>query len=143
VKDPWREEEVLQDVYTYIWQHADEYRKERGTPWAWFCTLARCRAIDSFRRTRREPLAVELDDGVRPIVRVDASREPVEIWQHSRVRKGLRDLPFDQRRLIDMAFFDGFSHAEIAERTGMPLGTVKTRIRSALTVLREKLPRVA
>ena len=143
VKDPWREEEVLQDVYTYIWQHADEYRKERGTPWAWFCTLARSRAIDSIRRTRREPVAVEFDDSVRPNVRVDASREPVEIWQHSQVRKGVRELPSDQRRLIDMAFFDGFSHAEIAERTGIPLGTVKTKIRSALSVLREKLPRVA
>jgi len=143
VKDHWREEEVLQDVYTYIWQHANEYRRERGTPWAWFCTLARSRAIDSIRRTRREPLAVELDDRVRPVVRVDASREPVEIWQHSHVRKGVRELPSDQQRLIDMAFFDGFSHAEIAKRTGIPLGTVKTKIRSALTVLRKKLPRVA
>jgi DNA-directed RNA polymerase specialized sigma24 family protein len=71
VKDPRREEEVLQDVYTYIWQHTGEYRKERGTPWAWFYTLARSRAIDSIRRTRREPLAVELDDNVRPVVRVD------------------------------------------------------------------------
>jgi len=143
VKDPWREEEVLQDVYIYIWQHADDYRKERGTPWAWFCTLARSRAIDSVRRTRREPFAVELDDWIRPVVWIDASREPVEIWQHSRVRKGVRELPSDQRRLIDMAFFDGYSHAEIAERTGIPLGTVKTKIRSALTRLREKLPRVA
>jgi RNA polymerase sigma-70 factor, ECF subfamily len=143
VKDPWREEEVLQDVYTYIWQHADKYRNERGTPRAWFCTLARSRAIDSIRRTRREPVAVEFDDRVRPIVRVDASREPVEIWQQSQVRKGVRELPSDQRRLIDMAFFDGFSHVEIAERTGIPLGTVKTKIRSALTVLREKLRRVA
>jgi RNA polymerase sigma-70 factor (ECF subfamily) len=108
VKDPRREEEVLQDVYTYIWQHTGEYRKERGTPWAWFYTLARSRAIDSIRRTRREPLAVELDDNVRPVVRVDASREPVEVWQHSRVRKAVRELPSDQRRLIDMAFFDGF-----------------------------------
>ena len=143
VKDPWREEEVLQDVYTYIWQHADEYRKERGTAWAWFYTLARSRAIDSIRRTRREPVAVELDDGVRPVFRGGASREPVEIWQHSQVRTGVRELMPDQRRLIDMAFYDGFSHAEIAERTGIPLGTVKTKIRSALTVLREKLTRAA
>jgi RNA polymerase sigma-70 factor (ECF subfamily) len=143
VKDPWREEEVLQDVYTYIWQHAAEYRKERGTPLAWFCTLARSRAIDCFRRTRREPVAVEFDDGVRPVVQADASREPVEVWQHSLVRTGVQELPPDQRRLIGMAFFDGYSHSEIAERTGMPLGTVKTKIRSALTVLREKLPRAA
>ena len=122
VKDPWREEEVLQDVYTYIWQHAAEYRNERGTPWAWFYTLARSRAIDSIRRSRREPVAVELDDGVRAVVRVGASREPVEIWQHSQVRTGVRELMPDQRRLIDMAFYDGFSHAEIAERTGIPLG---------------------
>jgi RNA polymerase sigma-70 factor (ECF subfamily) len=143
VKDRWREEEVLQDVYVYIWQHADEYRKERGTPCAWFCTLARSRAIDSIRRTRREGFAVELNDSVRTAARADASREAVEIWHHSRVRKGLRELPSDQRRLIGMAFFDGFSHTEIAERTGIPLGTVKTRIRSALTVLRGKLPSIA
>jgi RNA polymerase sigma-70 factor (ECF subfamily) len=143
VKDSWREEEVLQDVYTYIWQHAGEYRKERGKPLAWFYTLARSRAIDSIRRTRRERMAVEWDESIRPVGRVDASREPVEIWQYSHVRKGMRELPSDQRRLIDMAFFDGFSHAEIAERTGLPLGTVKTRIRSALTVLRGKLARAA
>lgn len=143
VKDPWREEEVLQDVYTYIWRNACGYRQERGTPWAWFCTLARSRAIDSVRRTRREPVAVEWDDSIRAVVKVDASREPLEIWQHSQVRMGVRELPPDQRRLIDMAFFDGFSHSEIARQTGIPLGTVKSKIRSALTVLREKLPRAA
>ena len=65
VKDPWREEEELQDVYTYIWQHAAEYRKERGTPMAWFCTLARSRAIDCLRRFRREPAVVDFDDFAR------------------------------------------------------------------------------
>jgi RNA polymerase sigma-70 factor (ECF subfamily) len=143
VKHPWHEEEVLQDVYTYIWLHAKEYKSERGTPLAWLCTLARSRAIDCFRRARRERVVVEFDDCVRPMVTPDSSREPVEVWQHSLVRTGLQELPPDLRRLIGMAFFDGFSHSEISKRTGMPLGTVKTRIRAALIMLREKLPRAA
>jgi RNA polymerase sigma-70 factor (ECF subfamily) len=140
VKDPGQAEEVLQDVYTYIWFHAEKFRDDRGTLLSWLGTLARSRAIDRLRRIRRDRVLTEFDDRVRPIISDDPSREPFEVWRHDVLRTGLRELPVDLRRLIGMAFFDGFSHSEIAERTGMPLGTVKTRIRAALIRLREKLP---
>jgi RNA polymerase sigma-70 factor (ECF subfamily) len=139
VKDRCDQEEVLQDVYTYIWLHAAEYRGERGTPLAWLCVLARSRAPDRVRRTRRQRAAVEFDDQVRPMAPSGPLNEPAEVWQHSLLRTGLRELPAGQRRMIDMAFFDGFSHSEIAKRTGLPLGTVKTKIRAALVRLREKM----
>lgn len=140
VKDPWHEEEVLQDIYMYIWLHASEYRHDRGTPSAWIYMLARSRAIDCLRRIRRDRALVELDDHVRPKIPADSYRDPAEIWRHSLVRTGLQELPPDLRSLVGMAFFTGFSHSEIASRTGMPLGTVKTKIRLALLRLREKMP---
>jgi RNA polymerase sigma-70 factor (ECF subfamily) len=108
--------------------------------------LARSRALDRLRLTRRESKVVEFDDRVRPILPAGCSREPVEMWQGFVLQAGLRELSSDQRRLVRMAFFDGFSHSEIAEKTDMPLGTVKTRIRAALLRLRgvlmkKELPR--
>ena len=92
VKDPWNEEEILQDVYTYIWLHAAEYRSERGTPLAWLCILARSRAIDRLRLTRRHNAAVEFDDQAQPTASADPSREPVEPWQRFMVRTALSEL---------------------------------------------------
>jgi RNA polymerase sigma factor (sigma-70 family) len=98
--------------------------------------LARSRALDRFRRTRWERTSTEFDDQVRPVIPAQSSREPSEVWRHTQLRTALRALPTAERRLLEMAFYDGFSHSEIAQRTGMPLGTVKTRIRAALTRLR-------
>jgi RNA polymerase sigma-70 factor (ECF subfamily) len=131
---------VLQDIYTYIWVHAAEYRDERGTPKARLSMLARSRALDRLRLTRRASVALSFDDQILPRVCVGSSPESAEIWQRSLVETGMRELSTDQRRLIDMAFFDGLSHSEIADRTGAPLGTVKTRIRAALTRMRGKMP---
>jgi RNA polymerase sigma-70 factor, ECF subfamily len=135
VRDPWHGEEVLQDVYTYVWLHAADYRGERGTPAAWLSMLARSRALDRFRSTRREPLAAEFNDDVLSAVTTGS----VEVWRNSRLRMALLELPASQHQLIALAFFDGLSHSEIADRTDMPLGTVKTRIRCALIRLREKI----
>ncbi len=139
VVDAGHAEEVLQDVYTYIWFHGADFRGDRGAPLSWMRMLARSRAIDSYRRARRESVVVEFDDQVRTPCPVESRNDSIEIWWHSQVRSGLHLLPTDQRQLIDMAFFDGFSHSEIAGRTGLPLGTVKTRIRTALGRLREQL----
>ncbi len=140
MNNAWHKEDVLQDVYTYILLHAREYRGDRGTPWAWLCMLARSRALDRFRKLKRERIDTEFDDGVRFHVVSEATREPAEVWQHSLIRSGVRELPEDQRYLIGLACSDGFTHSEIAALTGLPLGTVKSRIRSALISLRGWLP---
>jgi RNA polymerase sigma-70 factor (ECF subfamily) len=140
VKDYGHAEEVLQDVYTYTWLHARDYRGDRATPWSWLCMLARSRALDRFRRLRRDSGASEFDERVHNAPAHHHFPDSAEVWQHSQLRSAVCNLPLDQRCLIRLAFFDGFSHSEIAIRTGLPLGTVKTRIRVALIRLRERMP---
>jgi RNA polymerase sigma-70 factor (ECF subfamily) len=140
VRDPGHAEEVLQDVYTYIWLHARDYRGERGSPWSWISMLARSRALDRFRQLRRESAETEFDEKVRGTTAPGSVPEIGDVWKYSQLQAGVLELPADQRHLIRMAFFYGFTHSEIALRTGVPLGTVKTRIRVALFRLREKLP---
>jgi RNA polymerase sigma-70 factor, ECF subfamily len=139
VRDPGHAEEVLQDVYTYIWLHACDYRGERGTPWSWICMLARSRALDRFRQLRRESAETEFDEKIRPTTARDSVPEIRDVWKYAQLQAGVLELPTDQRNLIRMAFFYGFTHSEIALRTGAPLGTVKTRIRVALFRLHKKL----
>jgi RNA polymerase sigma-70 factor (ECF subfamily) len=148
VTDPWHGEEVLQDVYTYVWRHAAEYRDDRGTPAAWLHMLARSRAIDRRRLSQRDRGAVEFNEQDGSVASTGPLCQSHEVWQHFHVRTRLQELPPCQRRLLQMAFFAGFSHSEIAARTGTPLGTVKTKIRKALLTLREtlaetKLPRAS
>jgi RNA polymerase sigma-70 factor (ECF subfamily) len=139
VKDPWHGQEVLQDVYTYVWRHAAQYRDDRGTPSAWLHMLARSRALDRRRMALRDKEDVEFNEQERHTVPAASSHELTGDWRGFEVQTGLRELPADQRRLLLMAFFDGFSHTEIAARTGAPLGTVKTKIRRALITMRETL----
>lgn len=149
VQDPRDEEEVLQDVYLYVWRNGAEFRNERGNATAWLCMLARSRAIDRFRRTRWDRCTSGLDEHVRPAIPIELAPAQADVWQYTLVRTALRELPACERQLIEMAYFEGFSHSEIAARTARPLGTVKTKIRLALLRLQErlrnpqKLPRAA
>ncbi len=139
VREPWTAEEALQDVYLFVWKRAGEYRPDRGTPLAWLFTVARSRALDSLRRGRKHSMASEYDEQVHPQASEEGAAQPAEIWWNALVRKGVRELPAAQERLIALAFYEGYSHSEIALATGLPLGTVKTRIRVALLRLRESL----
>jgi len=137
-------EEVTLDVYLQVWQRASSYRCERGSPRAWLATIARNRAIDRLRSGGvRRRLERPLDDGTADC---GSSRSPEEERSREetrhRVIDGLSSLPPAERRPIELAFFDGLTHAMIAERLDEPLGTVKTRIRRGMmklrTVLREE-----
>lgn len=139
VRDAWNVDEVLQDVYLYVWLHAAGYRRERGTPLNWLHMLARSRALDSYRRNRTGSRVSSLEEQVRPLPCVEGPPAPEEVWRHAQVRRGVRELPADQSRLIGLAFVEGYTHSEIARSTGLPLGTVKTRIRAALNRLEERL----
>ena len=138
--DPTAAEDVMVDVYAQLWKHAADYDGSRGSPSAWLLTMARTRAIDARRAQRRdkasEPLEAAGDissDGPGPeALSVAAER-------HRFVQGALVDLSAELRQLIDLAYFAGLSHSEIAARLGQPLGTVKTRIRSAMMQLRERL----
>ena len=141
LSDPGVAEEVLLDVYAQAWRQAGTYNAERGTPLAWLTTIARSRALDRLRRTRRERGRAEPLDAVAELPSTGASAEE-DINERERgalVRAALAALPAEQREVIELAYYRGLSHSEIAAARGLPLGTVKTRTRLGLARLRETL----
>jgi RNA polymerase sigma-70 factor (ECF subfamily) len=141
LNDAGAAEEVLLDVYTQVWRQAATYSTERGAPLAWLTTIARSRAIDRLRAVREkqqrtEPLEASLYKSA-------ASEDVEEEWAAREMQKAVRAaldaLPPEQRELIELAYFGGMSHGEIAEAKGQPLGTVKTRIRLGMSKLRDAL----
>lgn len=144
LQNPEEAEDVALDVFWQVWQQADRYDASRGAPPAWIFTVARSRAIDHLRaRHRREDRTISFDD---PAVNLDslddeAAPDQVATFRQARdaVREAMTSLSGVQREAIDLAFFKGLTHVEIAERLGQPLGTIKTRIRQGLIKLRQTL----
>jgi RNA polymerase sigma-70 factor, ECF subfamily len=139
LNDPQRAEDVVQDAFLSVWRKAASYVFGRGTVRTWLSSIVRNRAIDIVRASRERTLADEtpLLSIVDPGPAVDdevAVRFDGEI-----VRSALLELPDDQRQAIDLAFYGGLSHSEIAEETGIPLGTVKSRIRLGIHRMRASL----
>jgi RNA polymerase sigma-70 factor (ECF subfamily) len=134
-------EEVVYEVFWQVWREAGRYDARRGSVGAWLATLARSRAIDAFRAGRGERPGEE--DVTAHAIAADPKEGPeetVELGQRaSLVRAALDSLPPDQRTALELAFFRGLSHSEIAEHLAEPLGTVKTRIRSAMLRLHDRL----
>ena len=137
-------EEVVADVYQYAWEHAGDFDAGRGSVLAWLSMLAWSRASD--RRRRRKPeavLAALHPNPGAPTYRESEGASTVDdveaFVDGHRVRSALARLRADQRQLILMAFFEGASHGDIAARTGLPLGTVKSHIRRGMESLRTQL----
>jgi RNA polymerase sigma-70 factor (ECF subfamily) len=136
-------EDVLQDVFDQAWRQAGRYDTQRGTVAAWLLNLARSRAIDRLRARRARPdtSATTSDDAWAslPARGVDPGEALAAARDAEKVRRALHELPVLQRLAIELAYFEGLTQSEIAERLEQPLGTVKTRIRSGLLKLREAL----
>lgn len=131
--DPAQAEDVMQEVFFQIWQHPRSFVSDRGSLGAWLAVVTRNRAIDVVRR--RKP-----SDSVDDVVLASGTNLASEVERirlMEQVRSVLGNLPVEQQSSVEMAFFEGLTHAEIAERTQEPLGTVKTRIRTALISLRK------
>jgi RNA polymerase sigma-70 factor, ECF subfamily len=135
LRDTSEAEDVVQEVFVQVWRQASRFDPERGTPEAWLCTMARTRALDRLRRrtSRRE------DPGDPS----SAATESPRTEEALAVRKALEGLTADQRRALELAYYEGLTQSEIATRLGEPLGTIKTRIRTAMIRLREVLGPVA
>jgi len=131
LRDSADAEDVVQEVFLQAWRQADRFDPRRGRLEAWLCTIARTRALDRLRRrvSRRE-------DPAEAAPAPTESPRPVEGLA---VRKALLSLSADQRRALELAYFEGLTQTEIAARLDEPLGTIKTRIRTALIRLREAL----
>lgn len=131
LRDAADAEDVVQEVFLQAWRQADRFDAQRGTPEAWLCTIARTRALDRLRRraSRRE------DPPEAAPAHAETPR-PVEALS---VRAALAALSDGQRRALELAYFEGLTQTEIAARLDEPLGTIKTRIRTAMMRLREAL----
>jgi RNA polymerase sigma-70 factor (ECF subfamily) len=131
-------EEVTLDVFMQVWKIAPKYDPGRGSPRAWLARLARCRAID---RLRSHSTRIKLE---RPLVpefhppSAEASPEIAALRSQDRTRilQAMQALPQEQKELVELAYYAGLTHVELAEQLGLPLGTIKTRIRSAMMAMR-------
>jgi len=134
-------EEVTVDVYTQVWRQAHTYDRARGAPGAWLMMIARTRAIDRVRAGAVERGRIESLDAAQLFVSDDDTPEQdAERQERQRyVRRALTALTAEQREAIALAYFYGLSHSDIADKLGLPLGTVKTRVRLGMMKLREAL----
>jgi RNA polymerase sigma-70 factor (ECF subfamily) len=133
-------EDVAQVAYLAAWQGVPRYDEERGSPRVWLLTIVRHRAIDALRRDRsgrRQAEAHTIARGEQRLQDVHGHADITIIEREGarHLRAALEVLPGAQRRVLELAYFDGLSHTEIAERIGIPLGTVKGRLRLGLTKL--------
>ncbi len=134
-------EEVTLDSYYQVWRQAQNYNTERGKPLSWLIVIARNRAIDRLRATRlskREQ--APLEEAASFLTLEGTPEDSASANERQKmVRMALAQLKLEQRQLIEIAFFAGLTHQEIADKFQLPLGTVKTRIRAGMTKLRELL----
>ena len=134
LQDAATAEDVLQDVFLQLWRNPDAFDASRGSLAAWLAVIARHRSIDRLRKRRPETDIEECVITSGPDLRDETERALVV----EKVRGALAEMNPDQRAAMELAFFEGLTHSEIAEKTGEPLGTIKTRIRSGLQQLRAK-----
>jgi RNA polymerase sigma-70 factor, ECF subfamily len=135
LKDAVEAEDVMQEIFIQVWKNPGTFVSGRGSLAGWLVVVARNRSIDMIRR-RRPTEQVELFS-------LPSSTNLAKEAEHNslleKVRGVMGSLPDEQRKSVELAFFEGLTHSEIAEKTGDPLGTVKTRIRLALTTIRKAL----
>jgi RNA polymerase sigma factor (sigma-70 family) len=137
LRDPAHAEDAVQEAFLAVWRSADRFLAERAKPSTWILTLVHRRAVDLVRREERrraEPLDVAPDPEGRATDDEVGLRSRRQIVQHA-----LRQLPDDQREALELAYYGGFTQSELAERLGVPLGTIKSRMFAGLRRLRDLL----
>lgn len=146
VREPADAEEVVADVFGQAWRGARDYDPSRGSAVAWLATITRTRALDLIRARGRRARALERaglassDGFAAPVASLEhPERQAEQTEARLLVARSLAELPEGQRRVIELAYFGGLSHSEIAAELREPLGTVKTRMRAALQKLRAAL----
>lgn len=143
LKQPPLAEEVTQDVFLNIWLKAVSFNAERGQPRSWIMSVTHHRVIDVVR-SRRRTTSMTDPEGYETLERIPSGGASVEsqVQQNldrERIMQALTTLPESQKEVILLAYFEGFSQSEMAERLGLPLGTIKTRVRLAMQKLRAVL----
>jgi RNA polymerase sigma-70 factor (ECF subfamily) len=150
VKKHQEAEDLLQEVFTTIWEKADQFDSERGTPYTWIVSLTRNKAIDRLRskvykEQKKQSTSLDDDDVFMPLY--SEENNPLENTiladRAKRVYEALQELSEKQRSVIRVAYFEGLTQVEISEEYDIPLGTVKTRMRDGMIKLREILSQEA
>ncbi len=136
LRDPRAADEVAQETFVRAWRHADTFDPRRGRVATWLLTITRNLAIDAARRRPLVPVDPEVVEAQLDLLGHDA---PPDLGECDRVRAAVAALPDDQRRALVLAVYAGRTAREIGELDGVPLGTVKTRIRTAMQKLRDEL----
>ncbi|WP_423823119.1 sigma-70 family RNA polymerase sigma factor [Salinisphaera sp. SPP-AMP-43] len=143
LRSPERAQDALQDAYVRIWQKADTYSPERGAPLTWLLSIARYRALDLLRRRQPEVAMPEEPDRVATLLEDEQSLSPLQENENQQslaaVNACLKNLSDEQRDSVLLAYYEGLTHQELAERFDAPLGTVKSWIRRGLLRLRDCL----
>jgi len=141
VRDSGTAEDLVQETFLRVWNRAGGFDGERGAVGPWLLAVARNRAIDHLRaRGGRAENTIELNEIENPALFAAAASDPLHFDLARHVKQALGRLTPQQREAIELAYFEGMSQTEIAERMGQPLGTVKTWMRRALELMREVLP---
>jgi RNA polymerase sigma-70 factor (ECF subfamily) len=145
VRQPADAEEVVSDLFMQVWEKAADYAPERGSVMAWLQTQAWSRAVDRLRKIRRRGSEISLhpEDGESPYTECEGPgvEQIAEAWYAGRgIRQAFQQLTEAQQKILHLAFFEDMSHQEISDRTGIPLGTVKSHARRGLAVLRDAFP---
>ena len=139
VRDAAAAEDITLEVFLQVWRSAGHYMSSRGSVTSWLAMLARSRSIDWLRspqaRFAQQSDPLDEADGFRDFA-PDPEHACVEAARSRAVQKGIVQLAPEQRQVIELAYFSGLSHSEIAGRLGQPLGTVKSRIRAGMSQLR-------
>jgi RNA polymerase sigma-70 factor (ECF subfamily) len=138
LRDAQAAEEILQDVFFQVWRNAAQFDPARGSIAGWLVVASRNRAISRLRRRNPGETEELIENTVALPNNIESEVAQKEMM--GKVRGALADLSKDQQQAVELAYFEGLTHSEIAARTGDPLGTVKTRLRSAVETLRKKLP---
>jgi RNA polymerase sigma-70 factor, ECF subfamily len=136
LRDTGAAEEILQDLFYQVWRTSERFDPAKGSLAGWLLVAARNRAISKLRR--KTGISEELDENSVSL-NVDVESRAAQSLLLDKVKAVMGNLPEGQREALECAYFEGMSHSEIAEKTGQPLGTVKTRIRSAMEVLKKVL----
>lgn len=138
-------EEITSDAFVNVWRAAGSFTAERGRFVTWLLSVVRHRAIDELRRlnVRPEGTAVELNEALQATALPDGLDDLMDVrQQRAIVRSALASLPASQRQALELAYFGGLTQQEIADKTGTPLGTIKTRMRLGLLKMRDELRRL-
>jgi RNA polymerase sigma-70 factor (ECF subfamily) len=134
LRDSQAAEEILQDIFFQLWRNAAQFDSSRGSLPGWLLVIARNRAISKLRRHNPASGEELLENTV--VLPTTLESQVAQRQLIGKVKGALENLPKEQRAAIELAYFEGLTHSEIAERTGDPLGTVKTRLRSAVETLK-------